>query len=220
MNPKNTSFYAKIVNSIEGKLPEFVMSKLNADNSQNFDVVFGDLKQSWGWLLALGILFIVLGTVALGMSMAMTVMTVLFFGVLLLIGGILQLIDAFKCRGWKSIMGHILIAGLYLLAGIMLITKPLAGSMAITALLAASFIVIGLLRIIMSFQMKGFGLAWGWVLLAGVVSLVLGAMIFFQWPASALWFIGLIVAIEMIFHGWAYVMIALAIKSMQKSLSR
>lgn len=117
-------------------------------------------------------------------------------------------------------MGHILIAGLYLLAGIMLITKPLAGSMAITALLAASFIVIGLLRIIMSFQMKGFGLAWGWVLLAGVVSLVLGAMIFFQWPASALWFIGLIVAIEMIFHGWAYVMIALAIKSMQKSLSR
>ncbi|MBZ0072693.1 MAG: HdeD family acid-resistance protein [Gammaproteobacteria bacterium] len=195
------------------------MNGINQNAMQDFEAVFGDLKRSWGWLLALGILFIVLGTIALGMSMAMTVVTVLFFGVLLLIGGVLQVIDAFKCKGWKSIMLHIAIAGLYLLAGTLLITKPLIGSMAITALLAASFIVIGLLRIFMGFQLKGDGLAWGWVLLAGIVSLVLGAMIFFQWPASALWFIGLLVAVEMIFHGWAYVTIALAIKSVQRNFS-
>src|SRR5690554_1407227 len=163
MNPKNTSFYAKIVNSIEGKLPEFVMSKLNADNSQNFDVVFGDLKQSWGWLLALGILFIVLGTVALGMSVAVTVATVLFFGVLLAIGGVFQIVEAFKCRGWKSILMHVLIALLYIVAGVSMITEPVAGSLVLTAFLGGIFVATGILRIVMGFHLKGTGLRWGWM---------------------------------------------------------
>lgn len=175
--------------------------------------VVGDLGKHWGWLLALGVLFIVLGTIALGMSVAVTVATILFFGVLLAIGGAFQIIEAFKCRGWKSILLHVLIALLYVIAGIVLITEPIAGSMVLTALLGGVFVATGLLRIGMGFQLKGLGLRWGWVVFAGLVSLVLGAMIFFQWPASALWVIGLLVAIEMIFHGWAYVMIALALKA-------
>lgn len=72
--------------------------------------VVGDLSKHWGWLLALGILFIVLGTIALGMSVAVTVATVLFFGVLLAVGGVFQVIEALTCRGWKSILAHVLIA--------------------------------------------------------------------------------------------------------------
>ena len=67
----------------------------------------------------------------------------------------------------------------------------------------------------MGVQLKGYGLGWGWLVFAGIVSLALGTMIFFQWPESALWFIGLMIAIEMIFHGWAYVMLALAVKSLK-----
>ncbi|MBK1873360.1 MULTISPECIES: HdeD family acid-resistance protein [Marinobacter] len=177
--------------------------------------VVGDLSKHWGWLLALGILFIVLGTVALGMSVAVTVATVLFFGVLLAIGGVFQIIEAFKCRGWKSILMHVLIALLYIVAGVSMITEPVAGSLVLTALLGGVFVATGLLRIVMGYHLKGTGLRWGWMVFAGVVSLVLGGMIFFQWPMSALWVIGLLIAIEMIFHGWAYVMIALALKTVR-----
>lgn len=177
--------------------------------------VVGDLSKHWGWLLALGILFIVLGTVALGMSVAVTVATVLFFGVLLAIGGAFQLVEAFKCRGWKSILMHVLIALLYIVAGVTMITEPVSGSLVLTAFLGGIFVATGLLRILMGFQLKNIGLRWGWMVFAGVISLVLGGMIFFQWPMSALWVIGLLVAIEMIFHGWAYVMIALALKTVR-----
>ncbi len=191
------------------------MTSFNQDNPLGLKPVIGDLQEKWGWLLALGIVFIVLGTVGLGLSVAMTVVTILFFGVLLLIGGVVQVFEAFKHTGWKSILGHVLIAAIYLLAGMMLITEPVVGSMALTALLAAAFIITGLFRIFMGFQLKGYGLGWGWLVFAGIVSLALGAMIFFQWPESALWFIGLMIAIEMIFHGWAYVMLALAAKSLK-----
>jgi Uncharacterized conserved protein len=191
------------------------MSEFNQNNPLNSKLVIGDLPQKWGWLLALGIVFVILGTIGLGLSVAMTVVTILFFGVLLLIGGVVQVIEAFKHTGWKSILGHVLIAAIYLLTGIMLITEPVVGSMALTALLAAAFIITGLFRIVMGIQLKGYGLNWGWLVFAGFVSLALGAMVFFQWPESALWFIGLIIAIEMIFHGWAYVMLALAVKSLK-----
>lgn len=177
--------------------------------------VFGDLRKRWGWLLALGILFIVLGTVALGMSVAVTVATVFVFGVLLAIGGAFQVVQAFKYNGWQSTLLHLVIALLYLGVGVMMITEPVLGSMALTAFLGAAFVATGVLRIVMGFQLKKIGIGWGWAVFAGIVSLVLGGMILFQWPVSALWVIGMLIAIEMIFHGWSYVMMALALKSIR-----
>lgn len=123
--------------------------------------VFGELSKHWGWLLALGILFIVLGTIALGMSVTLTIVTVLFFGVLLSIGGAFQIIEAFKCKGWKSVLLHVLIALLYITSGVILITEPIAGSLALTALLGGAFVATGFLRIVMGFHLKGTGVGWG-----------------------------------------------------------
>lgn len=188
---------------------------LGESRATELQLVFGDLGRNWRWLLALGIAFIVLGTVALGISVAVTVATVLLFGILLLLGGVFQFINAFKCRGWKSILLHGLIALLYILAGGLLIRQPVAGSMVLTILLGGILVVIGFFRIVMALQLQRVGFAWGWIAFAGVASLVLGGMILVQWPASALWVIGLLVAIEMIFHGWACVMMALALKTIR-----
>ena len=87
--------------------------------------LFGDVQKKWGWLLALGIVFIILGTIGLGMSFALTLASVLVFGWLLIIGGVLQIVDVFQCKGWKSIAWHVLIAVLYVLAGVSVITDPL-----------------------------------------------------------------------------------------------
>ncbi|ADJ29800.1 HdeD family acid-resistance protein [Nitrosococcus watsonii] len=185
----------------------------NKELTSDMGTAFGELGKNWGWFMALGILFIVLGTIALGMSVAFTVATVLFFGFLLLLGGVLQIVDAFKCKGWKSILLHVLIALLYVAAGVLLITEPIAGSLVLTAILGGAFVATGILRIVMGLQLKSSGAGWGWVVFSGVVSLILGGMILFEWPLSALWVIGLLVAVEMIFHGWSYVMIALAARS-------
>jgi uncharacterized membrane protein HdeD (DUF308 family) len=171
--------------------------------------VLGDLIHNWGWLLAQGLLLVVLGTVGLGMTIWLTLASVFIFGVFLVIGGGVQIFQTFKCKGWESILWHGLIAVLYLLAGLSIMTDPLAASTLITLLLAGALIGIGVVRLIMAFQLRGLK-NWGWPLVGGIAAIVLGFMILARWPVSGFWVIGLFVAIEMIFSGWSSIFIALA----------
>jgi len=170
-------------------------------------------------LLALGILFIILGTIGLGMTFLLTIVKVLFLGVLLLIGGAAQLIEAFKHKGWKSLLWNILIALFYLGAGALVIYDPVGVSIALTLVLAFALIAIGIFRIIMALQFKLAQVRW-MTLLSGIASIVLGALILAQWPVSGLWVIGLFVAIELIIHGWSYVFIALAARQAQDHIEK
>jgi uncharacterized membrane protein HdeD (DUF308 family) len=171
--------------------------------------IFGELKKNWGWLLAFGILSILLGTIGLGMSFGLTLASVLFFGVLLIVGGVFQVIDAFKCKGWKSTVWHVLIALLYVAAGAAMVYDPLLASVTLTLVLGWILVAVGIMRGVMAFQLRP-ATGWYWPLLSGVVSVALGAMILAKWPATGFWVIGLFVAIELIFHGWSYVFVALA----------
>jgi uncharacterized membrane protein HdeD (DUF308 family) len=171
--------------------------------------LFGELRNNWGWLLAFGILSIVLGTIGLGMTFGLTLVSVLFFGVLLIVGGVFQVFDAFKCKGWKSTLWHVLIALLYIAAGLLMVYDPLLASVTLTLALGWILIAVGIMRGIMAFQVRP-AKGWYWPLLSGIISVVLGAMILAKWPATGFWVIGLFVAIELIFHGWAYVFVALA----------
>ena len=172
---------------------------------------WGDLAHNWGWLLAQGILLVVLGTIGLGMTIWLTLASVFIFGVFLVIGGGVQIFQTFKCRGWRSILGHGLIAVFYVLAGCSIMADPLAASTLFTLLLAGALVGIGVMRLIIAFQMRG-AKNWFWPLIGGIAALFLGFMILARWPVSGLWVIGLFVAIEMIFGGWAYIFIALGAK--------
>jgi uncharacterized membrane protein HdeD (DUF308 family) len=178
--------------------------------------IFGELKKNWGWLLAFGILSIVLGTIGLGMTFALTEVSIIFFGVLLIVGGVFQLFDAFKCKGWKSTVWHVLIALLYVAAGILMVNQPLMAAATLTLILAWILIAVGVSRIVMAFQLKPAN-GWYWPLVAGLVSILLGGMILAEWPVSGLWVIGLFVAIELIFNGWSYVFVALAARRAGRS---
>jgi len=177
--------------------------------------VLGDLVHNWGWLLAQGLLLVVLGTVGLGMTIWLTLASVFIFGIFLVIGGGVQIFQTFKCKGWESILWHGLIAVLYLLAGLSIMTDPLAASTLITLLLAGALIGIGVVRLIMAFQLRGLK-NWGWPLVGGIAAIVLGFMILARWPVSGFWVIGLFVAIEMIFSGWSSIFIALAAREVAR----
>ncbi len=175
--------------------------------------VFGDLIHNWGWLLAQGILLVILGTIGLGMTIWLTLATVFIFGVFLLIGGGVQIFQTFKCRGWQSVLWHVVIAILYVLAGLSIMADPLVASTLFTLLIAGALLGIGVVRIIMAFQLRGVK-NWGWPLIGGIAAMILGFMILTRWPVSGFWVIGLFVAIEMIFSGWSYIIIALGAREL------
>lgn len=198
------------------------------------DPVFGDLTLNWKWMLGLGLFMAVLGLIGLGMTYWLTILSVLWFGVLAVIGGIAQLIDAFRCRGWKAVASHILLGLLYLAAGVILIGMPVQSAWWLTLLIGAMFIVTGVLRIIMAFQMRGGGAASVWVGISGAISILLGVLIYSivdlpteeaiataetakVWFTEWGWVIGMFVAIEFIVHGAALTALAMAARNGSRS---
>jgi len=194
------------------------MSSNVATNVGPDSELFGDLRKNWGWLLALGIVFILLGTIGLGMLFAVTVATLVVFGVLLLVGGVIQIVQAVTVKGWKSVLWHVLMAILYLLAGIAVLRDPVLASLVLTLMLVGAIAAIGIIRVVVAVQHRDTK-GWVWSLASGIVSIVLGVLIYLQWPFSALWLIGLFVAIDLIVHGWAYIFLALAARAAGKSAS-
>lgn len=169
------------------------------------------LREIWAFLTGMGIALMILGTVAIGSSLIATLATVLVFGILLLLGGLFQVVTAFWGRSWRGFFLQLLAGVLYLIVGVFMIDNPVETAVGLTLLVAAGLLVGGILRTVLSVVERFDG--WGWALLNGVVSLVLGAAIWRQWPLSGLWIIGLFVGIEMLFSGVSWVMLGLAVRS-------
>ncbi|ETO92315.1 HdeD family acid-resistance protein [Legionella oakridgensis] len=184
---------------------------MRQDTETNLVQLPADIQRNWGWLLALGILFVILGVIGLGMVVGLTLVSMLFLGILLIIGGVFQIIDVFKSKRWKGSAWHALIAILYLIGGGIIIYDPFIASTIITILLAAVLIVMGITRFIMAIILRG-SKGWGWLLLSGLTASILGFLILIQWPWSGLWIIGMFIAVEMLISGWTYIFLALAIR--------
>jgi uncharacterized membrane protein HdeD (DUF308 family) len=167
--------------------------------------------------LALGLLLILIGGLAIGAPYVATSKTVVVIGVLLLIAGITELIHAVMVRKLRGFAIHLLAAVLYLIVGVFLLEDPDRAAGVLTLLLAASFFVGGLLRII--FALVEHFSAWQWVLLSGAVDLILGVLIWRGWPESSLWVIGLFVGIELLFHGWSWVILGLTVRTVSAAPS-
>ena len=171
--------------------------------------LFGELRLNWGWLLALGVLSVILGIVGLGMTFLLTLASVLYFGVLVLIAGGVQLVQAFKFSGWKSVLSHVVMGLLYMAAGGMVIGWPLLAPVVLTWILAGILIAVGVLRLVIAVEHRATP---GWVstLFGGVLTVLIGLIILARWPLSSLWVIGLLIAVELIVKGWSEIFIALA----------
>ena len=171
-----------------------------------------DLRHRWGWFLVLGILMLILGTIALIIAPAATLGTVLVLGWLIVLSGVIEAIHAFRMRKWGGIFLHLMAGILGIFIGLMIVTHPVAGALAWTLLFASFFTVIGIFRVIAAIRLKFPN--WGWAVFDGAVTLLLGMLLWVQWPWSGLWFMGVAVGISLIFRGWSYVMLAFAIHSL------
>ncbi len=173
------------------------------------------LQHQWRWFLALGIALVVFGTIAIGSACIATVATVWLFGFLLIAGGISEIVSSFWAGRWSGTLAHLLIGILYTVVGLMIVDHPENSAIQLTLIIAFFLIFGGIFRIVFALSERFTG--WGWVLLNGAVTLLLGMLVYKQWPASGLWVIGLFVGIEMIFNGWAWVMLAFGLKQSQSA---
>lgn len=171
------------------------------------------LRSRWGWLLALGILMVVIGVIALYYTPHATVGTVLVFGWLLIISGVIETVHAFRVRKWGGMAMHLLGGILGVLIGMLVVTHPVVGALALTLLFAAFFTVMGVFRIITAISMRFPN--WGWAVFDGIVTLALGVLVWAQWPSSGLWFIGMAVGISLILRGWTDIMMAMTVHSLK-----
>ncbi|MGO9769300.1 MAG: HdeD family acid-resistance protein [Roseiarcus sp.] len=171
-----------------------------------------ELAQNWGWFLAFGIGLLVLGVAAVVRSFTATVASMLFFGWLLVGAAGIEIAQAVMVGHWAGFFQHLLAAILFGVAGLLLVTKPLRSAEVLTLFMAAFFLVGGLFQIVVTMALALPG--WGWQVADGVITVALGLLVIAEWPISGLWAIGLFLGIDLIFFGFAWIAIAIGLRSL------
>ena len=170
------------------------------------------LKRRWAWYLALGVLLVLLGMVAMGSAVKATIITTIVVGWLMIFGGVAEAVHAFTCKRWGGFFIDLFSGILYAVVGMMLVANPVKLALGLTLLIAVFLIFGGVFRIVVA--LTGGFQHWMWLLLSGVINVALGVMIWNELPEAGLWVIGLFVGIDMIFNGWSLIMLSMAAKSL------
>jgi uncharacterized membrane protein HdeD (DUF308 family) len=165
-----------------------------------------EAKKNSGFLIFLGILTVIFGVVAIGSPLITGVAVAVFVGFLLLASGVARIVHALKSKQWGTGFWGTAIGVLGVLAGLLMIFRPLVGLLTMTMLLAIYFLVDGISEIIAAFKIKP-DQGWGWLLFNGIIALLLGLMIWRQWPVSGKWAIGLLVGIHILMTGWSMIIL-------------
>ncbi len=181
---------------------------LQGDTLKN---AIGQTQAKWGWFVGLGVVLLILGIIAFGNLVIATVASVFLVGWLMLVAGVVEIIHAFGVKTWGRFFYLLLSGLLYAVAGFLAFDNPLLASAILTFLLAIALIASGVLR-----AWVGFGhrpeRGWGWIVAAGVISVLAGLVIAMGWPVNSLWVLGLFLAIDLIFQGWSFIALGLALK--------
>lgn len=156
-----------------------------------------------------GIGIVILGMLAIALPVLFTIAIDLLIGSIFLIGGIFQFIRTFKANRIPGFIMALLTAIVYVAIGILLIYYPMRGVLTLTMLLTIFFILEGIAKIVWGFKLKPLT-GWGWLVFSGVLALAMGAIIIAGWPGTALWVMGLLVGIDLIFFGFSLITLALA----------
>ena len=173
------------------------------------------LSNHWRLLLFQGVIMLLLGILAFLAPVAATLAADLFIGWLFLISGVVGLVAVFSAKDIPAFLWSLITAALSVTAGVLLIWKPVEGALTLTLLLTALFITEGIFQIAASIAYRHVpGGSAGWMLVSGLADLALVAVIIAGWPVTAVWTLGILVAVNLITSGWAIVMAAFAGRSL------
>jgi uncharacterized membrane protein HdeD (DUF308 family) len=183
------------------------------DIARGYSSEHAHVAPNWGWFVGLGVILVLLGAFAFIDTAVVTLVSVIFIGAMLVVGGVFQIIHAFANRDWAAFLFGLICGALYVIAGFLIISEPLQGSIVITLFLAAALIVGGGLRVAIAVghrEVRG----WPLLLLGGLIGIAIALIILFSLPWSSLWLLGTLIAIELVFHGAAWIRLGLALRDM------
>jgi uncharacterized membrane protein HdeD (DUF308 family) len=167
-----------------------------------------EIKRATGWSVALGMLLVLLGIGAIAVPLAASAAVAFWIAWVLVGCGVIELVYAFQTRAEGGILWKLLLGVAYLVAGIYLLVNPLSAVVALALMLSIFLVVQGIFEVIMPFQVRPMP-NWGWMLFSGVLSLLLGGMLWSGWPNNSFWLIGLLVGISLISSGISRIMLSL-----------
>jgi len=188
---------------------------------QNIDIdilTAGMVTKNRKRLMGYGILSVVFGFIGLYMSVAMTITSIFIIGIFMLIVGVVFAVESFASPAWSGKLLNLVLSIFYVGAGVVTVLNPLTTAVWFTLFLAFFLAMIGLLRIIMAFQIKSKTRGWGWVAFGGVLNLIIGLLVYLQWPDSGLWVIGMFISLELIIHGINAITLSSITKEVQKAM--
>ncbi|HEY8518892.1 MAG TPA: HdeD family acid-resistance protein [Gammaproteobacteria bacterium] len=171
-----------------------------------------DVGPKWGWYVGLGVLFLILGFVALGNLLLATLASVFYIGALMMVGAVVQLIHAFQVKHWSGFFLWLLAAVLYGVAGYIVFTNPVLAAGVFTLMLGIALVVTGVFRIGAGLRWRP-SRGWGWIVAAGVVAIIAGVLVTLRLPYATPWLLGLFLAIDLTFFGVSEIAFGLALKS-------
>jgi uncharacterized membrane protein HdeD (DUF308 family) len=159
------------------------------------------------WLrLLLGLVFIFAGIFVLGDVVLASIVSAMFLGVAAIVAGAFEIIHAFWTKGWGGFLWQIILGVLYVGAGFVLLSQPVAGALVLTWVIGVVMLASGVVRLVVGISRWS---QMGWLLLlSGVFGIIAGLIILRGFPQSGLWLLGLLLGIDLIFHGVGWLVTA------------
>jgi uncharacterized membrane protein HdeD (DUF308 family) len=170
------------------------------------------LRKAGGWSILFGVLLLILGVIAIAFPFASSLAAAIWVGWLLLIGGAVLLAHAIRTRHESGFWLKLLWSIVYLVAGILLLASPATGVLTLTLVLAVLWIVEGATAIVLAFRLKP-ARPWGWVLFDGIITALLGLLVWIGWPGNAPWLLGLFLGISLLATGISVLLFGWALRS-------
>jgi len=167
------------------------------------------LRAKWGWIVALGAFYMIAGFVALGSVVTATVVSVFVVGIMMLVAGVAEVLNAFLVKTWGNFVLWVLLGALYIIAGFVTLENPVLAAAVLTLVLSIALIASGVTRIILAFSMKEGVIL---IVLSGVITLVLGIVILAHWPVSSLYILGLFLGVDLLFAGAGWIGLGLGLR--------
>lgn len=189
--------------------------QLDTANAQQYkETLVESVKENTGTTIFISALLIILGFLAIGAPFVTGLSVALLVGGLLLSSGVLQLLFAFKSKG--GVLTYVM-AVLNALVGFYMLANPGIALESLTLCVAIYLIVTGVSEAVVAFQLRP-QQGWGWALFSALMSVLLGMMIWAQFPLSGMWMIGFLVGIKVLFSGFTLLMFALAARNEVKEV--
>jgi uncharacterized membrane protein HdeD (DUF308 family) len=179
-------------------------SATGTGNAPQIGSEMAPLRAKWGWIVALGVVYIIAGFIALGSIVMATVASVLIVGVMMIVAGVAEVINAFQVKSWGKFLLWALLGVLYIVAGFVTFDNPLLAAVLLTLVLGASLVASGIMRIVLAFGMQS-QTPWIWIALSGVITLLLGLLILARWPINSVYILGLFLGIDLIMAGAGWI---------------